>query len=163
VQVSDIENNTVFVDKSVVEVDDLLQELRHQFNSERITWDCTDGLKVFTDYILLRTILTNLLSNALKYSKNNSQILFYGHSVSAESALKVHLSVTNDIGAAGAPDPGLVFNRYYRGVSTSGLPGTGLGLWLSQSIAETIQSQIVMDMFEGRISFSIDVDADAAV
>ena len=159
VQVSDIENNTVFVDKSVVEVGDLLEELRHQFNAERITWDCTDGLKVFTDYILLRTILTNLLSNALKYSKNNSQVLFYGHSVSAESGIKVHLSVTNDIGAAGAPDPGLVFNRYYRGVNTSGLPGTGLGLWLSQSIAESIQTHISMDMFEGRISFSIDVEA----
>ena len=159
VQVSDIENNTVFVDKSVVEVGDLLEELRHQFNTERITWDCTDGLKVFTDYILLRTILTNLLSNALKYSKNNSQVLFYGHSVSAESGIKVHLSVTNDIGAAGAPDPGLVFNRYYRVVNTSGLPGTGLGLWLSQSIAESIQTHISMDMFEGRISFSIDVEA----
>jgi signal transduction histidine kinase len=67
--------------------------------------------------------------------------------------------VTNDIGAAGAPDPGLVFNRYYRGVSTSGLPGTGLGLWLSQSIAESIQARVTMNIFEGRISFSIDVEA----
>ena len=159
VQVSDIENNTVFVDKSEVEMDDLLDELNTQLKSDRITWDCTEGLRVYTDYILLRTILTNLLANALKYSNNDSRVLFYGHALNTGAQAQVRLSVTNDIGMAGAPDPGLVFNRYYRGANTTSLPGTGLGLWLSQSIAESIQTQIVMEMFENRISFSIDVEA----
>lgn len=159
VQVSDIENNSVFVDKSVIDVGELLVELRTQITSERITWDCTDGLKVFTDYILLRTILTNLLTNALKYSRAESTILFYGHAVESGAGPQIRMSVTNDIGVAGAPDPNLVFNRYYRGTNTTNLPGTGLGLWLSQSIAESIQTQIIMDMFENRISFSIDVEA----
>jgi signal transduction histidine kinase len=69
------------------------------------------------------------------------------------------MSLTNDIGIAGAPDPNLVFNRYYRGANTTNLPGTGLGLWLSQSIAESIQTRIIMDIFDNRISFSIDVEA----
>ena len=159
VQVSDIENNTVFVDKSEVEMDGLLDELSTQLKSDRITWDCTEGLRVYTDYILLRTILTNLLTNALKYSNNDSRVLFYGHALNTGAHAKVRLSVTNDIGVAGAPDPGLVFNRYYRGANTTSLPGTGLGLWLSQSIAESIQTQVVMEMFENRISFSIDVEA----
>jgi signal transduction histidine kinase len=133
--------------------------LRTQITSERITWDCTDGLKVFTDYILLRTILTNLLTNALKYSRAESTILFYGHAVESGAGPQIRMSVTNDIGIAGAPDPNMVFNRYYRGANTTNLPGTGLGLWLSQSIAESIQTQIIMDMFENRISFSIDVEA----
>jgi signal transduction histidine kinase len=85
--------------------------------------------------------------------------LFYGHALNTGAQAQVRLSVTNDIGVAGAPDPGLVFNRYYRGANTTSLPGTGLGLWLSQSIAESIQTQVVMEMFENRISFSIDVEA----
>lgn len=159
VQVSDIENNSVFVDKSVIDVADLLQELRTQITSERITWDCTGGLKVFTDYILLRTILTNLLTNALKYSRADTNILFHGHAVESSAGPQIRMSVTNDIGIAGAPDPNMVFNRYYRGANTTNLPGTGLGLWLSQSIAESIQTRIIMDIFENRISFSIDVEA----
>lgn len=159
VQVSDIENNSVFVDKSVIAVDDLLTELRTQIHSQRITWDCTPGLKVYTDYILLRTILTNLLTNALKYSPDDSQVLFYGHSTQTAGGPHIRMSVTNDIGPAGVPDPHLVFNRYYRGAHTTGLPGTGLGLWLSQSIAQTIQTHITMELFENRISFSIDVEA----
>ena len=159
VQVSDIENNTVFVDKSVIEVDQLLEELRGQLKSDRIIWDCTEGLQVFTDYILLRTILTNLLGNALKYSNADKRVLFHGRSVQSASGKQIRMSVTNDVGTAGVPDPSLVFNRYYRGANTSSLPGTGLGLWLSQSIAESIQTEIVMDIFENRISLSIDVEA----
>jgi signal transduction histidine kinase len=52
-----------------------------------------------------------------------------------------------------------VFERYYRGSNTSSLPGTGLGLWLSQSIARTIETEIQMNIYENRISFSIEVEA----
>jgi signal transduction histidine kinase len=159
VQVSDIENNTVFVDKSRIVVEDMNEELRSQLKSERITWDCPPGIKVFTDYILLRTILSNLLTNALKYSDPSSQILFYCSQLTVGDKQLVRFSVINVIGAAGTPDPKLVFERYYRGTHTSSMPGTGLGLWLSQSIANVIQSFISMEVFEDRISFSIELEA----
>ena len=107
----------------------------------------------------LRQVVTNLLGNALKYSNADTRVLFHGRSVQSASGKQIRMSVTNDVGTAGVPDPSLVFNRYYRGANTSSLPGTGLGLWLSQSIAESIQTEIVMDIFENRISFSIDVEA----
>jgi K+-sensing histidine kinase KdpD len=159
VQVSDIENNSVFVDKSQIEVDDLINELSLQFKSEQIKWDNQPNLQVFTDYVLLRTILNNLLSNALKYSKKDTPILFFCHGFSGDDRHLVRFSVTNEMGPAGMPDSNKVFERYYRGSNTSSLPGTGLGLWLSQSIAHTIGSHIEIEIIENRISFSIEVAA----
>jgi len=159
VQVSDIENNSVFVDKSQIEVDDLINELSLQFKSEQIKWDNQPNLQVFTDYVLLRTILNNLLSNALKYSKKDTSILFFCHGFSGDDRHLVRFSLTNEMGPAGMPDSNKVFERYYRGSNTSSLPGTGLGLWLSQSIAHTIGSHIEIEIIENRISFSIEVAA----
>ena len=159
VQVSDIENNSVFVDKSHIEIDELIHELRTHLKSDRIQWDSKPGQQVFTDYMLLRTILNNLLSNAIKYAKKETPILFFCHAMSVGERSLLRFSVTNEIGQAGAPDPKMVFERYYRGSNTSSLPGTGLGLWLSQSIARTIETEIQMNIYENRISFSIEVEA----
>jgi signal transduction histidine kinase len=155
VQVSDIENNTVFVDKSQVNVDELVTELQGLFKSSQIEWKHCPGLQVFTDYILLRTILSNLLSNALKYADSQQAIVFRCDASTDADLNRIKFAVSNALGAAGSPDPEQVFQRYYRGSRTSGQPGTGLGLWLSQQIAKVIGTDIHMELQKNLIHFHL--------
>ena len=161
VQVSDIENNTVFVDKSQVSVDELVSELQALFKSGQIEWKLLPSLQVYTDYILLRTILSNLLSNALKYADSQKPIVFRCDESNDEDALRVKFEVSNSLGSAGAPDPAQVFERYYRGSRTGGQPGTGLGLWLSQQIAKVIGTDIHMELEKNLIHFHLSFDEKA--
>jgi len=48
------------------------------------------------------------------------------------------------MGKAGLPDPHMVFQRYYRAESAKKFAGTGLGLWLSQTMARQIGTLIHM-------------------
>ena len=155
VQVSDIENNTVFVDKSQVSVDELVDELQALFKSSQIEWKYLPGLQVYTDYILLRTILSNLLSNALKYADNQKAIVFRCDESSDADQHCLTFAVSNALGSAGSPDPAQVFERYYRGSRTGSQPGTGLGLWLSQQIAKVIGTDIRMELEKNLIHFHL--------
>jgi signal transduction histidine kinase len=110
---------------------------------------------------LLRTILSNLLSNALKYADSQKPIVFRCDESNDEDALRVKFEVSNSLGSAGAPDPAQVFERYYRGSRTGGQPGTGLGLWLSQQIAKVIDTDIHMELEKNLIHFHLSFDEKA--
>ena len=157
VQVSDIENNTVYVDKTMVDLEELLAELQGLFKSPQIKWPAPDHLPVLTDYILLRTILSNLISNALKYADQKQAIEIKCDTSKIGEDDAVVLAVTNTIGTAGTPDPEHVFERYYRGHLSSGQPGSGLGLWLSQQIAKVLGTEIVMQLGGNWIRFQLSI------
>ena len=55
-----IENNTVFVDQSLVDLDELMTELQGVFKSLQIEWRESGGLAVFTDYILSKCLLNSV-------------------------------------------------------------------------------------------------------
>lgn len=83
------------------------------------------------DEVLLRIALTNLLSNAFKYSPNGTTV---GLRVWRTDAL-CHFAV-EDCGN-GIPDEEaeLIFQKYRRGRAAEGMPGAGLGLALVERIA----------------------------
>ena len=56
--------------------------------------------------------------------------------------------VENSLGKVEPPDPEQVFQRYYRAESAKKFAGTGLGLWLSQTLANQIGSRVDMKMTE---------------
>ena len=65
----------------------------------------------------------------------------------------VQFAVSNVKGAAGHPDPAKVFERYYRSPAASGISGTGLGLWLSQQLAERLGTKIQLTLEADRVVF----------
>ncbi|MEG5060991.1 PAS domain-containing sensor histidine kinase [Microcoleus sp. A2-C5] len=95
------------------------------------------------DAKLLRHILTNLLSNALKYSPIDSYIDFQLNCHNEEATFKI-----KDAGI-GIPieDQEQLFESYYRAQNVGKIPGTGLGL--------SIVKQCV-DLHGGQIEFSSD-------
>jgi two-component system, OmpR family, sensor histidine kinase SenX3 len=112
-----------------------LARTRHHLNPESIALQAhSDGpLFVSGDADGLRTILTNLLDNAVKYSGNVVQVVL---SVAAPAPNTVWVRVQDR--GVGIPRKQLkrIFNRFYR-VQARGLrhiKGTGLGLYIVKSI-----------------------------
>lgn len=97
----------------------LIDDAKHTINFESLG-KCTNCL----DERLLRHILTNLLSNALKYSPVGSTIQF---NLVCDQVSAIFRIVDKGIGIPAA-DQGQLFQSFYRGSNVGTSSGTGLGL-----------------------------------
>lgn len=102
-------------------------------------------LNMKMDEKLLRQILTNLLTNAIKYSPENSRVDF--------KIIIDHQTITfvvRDCGI-GIPEEDLehLFSAFHRGKNVGILPGTGLGLSIVKNC---------VDIHKGSISVSSNLD-----
>ena len=124
--------------------------------------DVQDSTSVKTDINYVRSILLNLISNAYKYSPPFSTILVRLLSVGDENPKSILFEVENSLGKVEPPDPSQIFQRYYRAESAKKFAGTGLGLWLSQTLAQQIGSRLNMKMTEQKniiFFFSLEVSS----
>ncbi len=119
----------------------------------RLQLDIPPQLFITSDELLCRIILSNLVENALKYSPLQSQVLISAK-VNAEPA-GVLISVCNEIGRAGKPDAGKVFNKYYRSENAQRLRGTGLGLWLVRGIATQLGGTVNYIEHNDKVEFQL--------
>ncbi len=115
-----------------------LATLRHHLQPSAIEFDTRDdgALVVRGDAEELRTVVTNLLDNAVKYSADAVRVTV---SVAAPAPDTVWVRVQDR--GVGIPRKQLkrIFNRFYR-VQARGLKhvkGTGLGLYIVRSIARS--------------------------
>lgn len=93
------------------------------------------------DVQLLRSILTNVLQNAIRYSPDNGVIQF------KVSRRKHCLTFQISDQGMGVPpeDQPLVFDPFYRGKNVSNVPGTGLGLSIVKQFVELLQGTITFN------------------
>ena len=96
----------------------------------------------------IRSILLNIIGNAYKYSPSTTNIYLRIFIDSDNKNNKVVFEVENSLGKIEPPDPAQLFERYYRAESAKRFAGTGLGLWLSQTLAVQIGSKIEMKTTE---------------
>ena len=111
------------------------------------------GQQMMTDIDMLKVVCSNLLNNALKYSPLNTTIQFKTEQDLATSSIT--FEVSNELLPKQAPDERRLFQRYYRAESSKKIPGTGLGLWLSQTLAQQLGSEIHVKLSHHHISFSL--------
>jgi signal transduction histidine kinase len=102
--------------------------------------------EVLIDPVLLRSILLNLLSNAMKYS-------------SADRAIELTLTCTPDVAVFDIQDYGIgipaadqphLFEVFYRASNVSTIRGTGLGLAIVRQCVDRHQGQITVHSQEGQ-------------
>lgn len=102
--------------------------------------------QIITDEKLLRNILINLLTNAIKFSpgKNNVYMEVRG----LDNTLQM---VVRDEGL-GIPDTEIdkIFEPFLRGSHTNEIPGTGLGLSIVKKAVELLQGEISITSELGR-------------
>ncbi|MDP9729406.1 ATP-binding protein [Alicyclobacillus tolerans] len=88
--------------------------------------------EMYLDELLLEQVLVNIISNAAKYSEQDSPI-----DISIQKDVQhLHIEV-RDYGI-GIPDDEkhLIFNKFYRASNTTHISGTGLGLAICHSVIE---------------------------
>jgi len=134
--------------------------LVNQPELERIDWRMPSSpFMLRTDPNLFTIILANLLDNATKYSLPGSPILlelYDNHSVN-EMASSCTLRVSNTVGDNEAPDPGSLFNRYYRGPYAHDKSGTGLGLYLVKSLCKILDGSIRFESDNHQVIFTVEI------
>lgn len=80
-------------------------------------------------------LLTNLVSNAVKYSKKNASVRYiYLRLAKSERAITLEV-IDNGIGIAQKDIP-YIFDRFYRTTATESVHGTGLGLAICKMIVQ---------------------------
>lgn len=93
------------------------------------------------DEKLLRQILTNLITNAIKYSPQNSMISF-GLTIDRESAT---FSISDRGIGIPEEDLGKLFSAFHRGKNVGILPGTGLGLSIVKNCVDIHNGSISVE------------------
>jgi signal transduction histidine kinase len=106
---------------------------------------------VSADKFLLKAILSNLIDNAIKYTKIDSVIDIRlsesispgGENKQTHSAQRgVLMAIENYPGPAGFPELKKVFTKFYRAPETHSKIGSGLGLYLVKGMCEKINAHI---------------------
>ncbi|MFO1463295.1 MAG: PAS domain-containing sensor histidine kinase [bacterium] len=101
---------------------------------------------ILLDQHLLRSVLVNLLSNALKYSPEGTEVEFLSELRDAQVVLTV-----NDHGI-GIPEPDQrhLFETFFRGHNTAAYQGTGLGLHIVKRCLDMMGGIVEFRSEEGR-------------
>ncbi|HEY3404827.1 MAG TPA: two-component regulator propeller domain-containing protein [Ohtaekwangia sp.] len=122
-------------------VDEVLDELKYPFHAEEISiikkFGNDDILK--SDYLRVKIILTNLISNSFKYRNEQGN----------HSYVEIGFSQTNGYAIIEVKDNGIgisrenqdkVFNMFYRATDQS--KGSGLGLYIVKETVEKLEGEI---------------------
>jgi signal transduction histidine kinase len=116
-------------------------------------------LVIYGDASLLSQVFGNLLSNAVKYSPDAGAIRVTAARQDAE------ITVVIEDHGIGIPETEQeqIFERYYRGSNTSGIVGSGVGLYLVKTILELHKGGVALHSREGEGSrFAVRLPALAA-
>ncbi|MEO0373615.1 MAG: ATP-binding protein [Cyanobacteria bacterium P01_A01_bin.17] len=121
----------------------IIEELRIQgdYNHTLVLSGQDSSEKQWMDPVLLRQIVTNLLTNAIKYSPNGGCIRL---SLADESE-QVVLTVQDEGMGVPVSEQERIFDAFYRADNVDTIQGTGLGLCIAKKFVELHNGQICLD------------------
>lgn len=153
-----IQFNKTWFDFNAV-VQENVQDLQHTTNKHLLVMDFKETGQVYSDKDRIGQVITNLITNAIKYSPHSDRII-----ISTELEGKNVTVCVQDFGI-GIPDDkkDLVFEQFYRvsGSKQHTFPGLGLGLYISSEIIKREGGRMWVNSIEGKGStfcFSLPVD-----
>jgi signal transduction histidine kinase len=106
----------------------------HEGRDIRIEADCLSSIS--SDPTLIRIVLNNLIENAVKYGSRLDPVIVKAQLETQGQLLR--LSVVNSKSEFGIPDPRMVFTKYARGPHAHRRSGSGLGLFIVDTIAKRL-------------------------
>lgn len=122
---------------------DLVEEIQFSTNSNHRIRFTSQGHceNVYLDQKLLRHILTNLISNAIKYSPQGNTVYFDLSCIAGQITLQVR-----DTGIGIPPDAQKhLFEPFQRASNVGKIPGTGLGLTMVKRCLDMHGGQIAVE------------------
>lgn len=129
---------------------DMLSELaldadRFLSDTHTVVLDCDPALTINCNPTLLKLALRTLVDNAIKYTPPGTVIHLRGR-IENHAAL---IEVSDDGPGIDERDLPHVFEKYYRGHTSNGKAGTGLGLALAQQIVASHNGRIDVASSQG--------------
>ena len=140
----------------------IISVVKNAQTSERIysiVRGCDEHQLVQTDMHYVKAILNNLLNNALKYAVPETLVEFKIEAKPQGSQSEIVFTVSNEVPPDGAPDPAQVFQRYYRAEWAKQQSGAGLGLWLAQSMAHALGTELHYTHAHNMVTFHFAIKA----
>ena len=117
------------------------------------------SISVLLDKKFLTHTLTNLLFNAIKYSKEG-QIIHFSAFVKAEY---LNLKIQDDGIGIPQPDQKHLFSRFFRAHNVENIPGTGLGLNIAKKYVDLMDGNIKFNSQLGKgTTFTIQIPLNTA-
>lgn len=142
--VSRLESGEIQLNLSHFDLDkvalDVIEDLRLIYPGNQIDFEAGASKLIYADKDKIGSVISNLISNAVKYSALNSTVLVK----SVISDNDVHVSVTDFGIGIQAHDLEKLFDRFYRVSSqqTRTISGFGIGLYLSAEIINSHKAKI---------------------
>lgn len=129
-------------------VGEIVDEMQHITSKHQIKTDLNSNSSVYADRERIGQVITNFLSNAIKYSNDANQIDVHTYTLNEEVILSVR---DYGIGISKALQH-MVFDQFYRvgGNLQHTYPGLGLGLYISAEIIRNEGGRIWVESEEGQ-------------
>jgi signal transduction histidine kinase len=143
-------------------VEEVTEDVQRTTTKHLIKKDLKFKRELVGDRDRIVQVITNLLTNAIKYSPAANHIVIYTEDLENEVKLCVQ-----DFGIGISPDKtDKVFEQFYRvsGTKEYTFPGLGLGLYISSEIVKRLGGKIWVSSVEGKGStfcFSLPVKQNA--
>ncbi len=159
-QAEKFEDNQVISHFECFDIDALLDEvLKKSPDANRFSVYREARISVNSDRQIFKSVLSNLLDNALKYSSPGSAIRVRVHPAEREGRQGCELSVENEVpagtGSAGFPDEGGLFKKYYRADAARKHSGSGLGLYLVANFMRLLGGLVRYDRLDNSVRFTV--------
>jgi PAS domain S-box-containing protein len=144
--VGKLEEDKLELKNTNFEITELVHDCIIDLNSilkkgQKIDYDHLGENEIFSDKSLIRKIIINLASNAVKFSPENSPIIIRTEISDKNLILKV---IDRGIGIA-EDDKKHLFERFFRGTNVTNIQGTGLGLHIVARYAELLSGNVSVE------------------
>lgn len=139
------------------EVRTLLKEFHHQYNQVHVYLEVVGDTVFTTDVVRFRTILRNIISNALKYHNPQANPPFVKINIAADTE---QMFVTVQDNGLGIDQAYLdqIFGMFFR--ATIQAKGTGLGLFITKAMVDKLGGKIrVKSQIKMGTSFFVELPA----
>ena len=137
--VSRLEDGQLNLEKEPVEINVLLQQVGQQYEAEArqrnvaFKFALQPDLPVLHgDPLALARVVSNLVSNALKFTPRNGRVTVSSACRNGE----VIASIADTGPGIPAAEVPLLFEKYHRGTTSREVEGTGLGLFIAKALVE---------------------------
>lgn len=145
--INKVDNGLQSVVRKAIELNDFVNKLLSKnFNVNefaRLRIKIPSNCSIETDPKLFAVVLTNLVSNALKYSKGEVEVKF-------QTKRNLIIFSVKDNGV-GIPEEELtlIFDKFFRSSTAVDIHGIGLGLYITKSFVELLSGTITVNSKHG--------------
>lgn len=137
-------------------IDDILEKLP---DAHRVAVYREARMTVNSDWQIFKSVVSNLIDNALKYSLPGSKIQVRVCPAENKSARGCEVSIENEVstgaGGSGFPDRAELFKKYYRAGSARKHSGSGLGLYLVANFMRLLGGEVRYESSDRSVTFSV--------